>query len=527
MNNLYVFAIGGSGERVVKSLVMMLSTGMNIGAQRVIPVFIDNDEQSCAYQKCKDLIKYYNANPNTDRGKMGANTLYKRFNPDPSSWGSFFHVQIDDPIILNRTGEAIGDLKRVIGYVRGESEVHKAVEEEMNLLFTNDDLTMPLNVGFVGNPNIGSIVLNTLSLQDQAFKKIMNGITPDDGVIAVGSLFGGTGAAGMPLIINTFKNLELAKKPVIGGVAVLPYFTTDGKSKDNLALDASKWDVKSDAFLTKTRAALMYYDEHMKLGYDYMYYVGDSKSTDVYEHCRGGAKQDNPYHIIEVMSALSVIDFSYNGHQDDIVYKSPVFGFIASDDTNTTLRANLSGITNSDFAKSIVKFQIMKEMFERANQDDYMLKWAIDNRANYVANIGFDETCRKSVIGTSQAWSQAWGLCELMKEFDVWMKDLSNDKIRRPFVLYNNNEAVNADNITTKFFTENKFGIALSKMEGIFNRHEAPVKANIADEMLKAYKRLYSGKKLDDIKTDDTLPMLLNTISEALDEVMKKNCIVL
>ena len=52
MNNLYVFAIGGSGERVMKSLIMMLATGMPLGAKKLIPVFVDNDVNSNALTSC-------------------------------------------------------------------------------------------------------------------------------------------------------------------------------------------------------------------------------------------------------------------------------------------------------------------------------------------------------------------------------------------------------------------------------------------------------------------------------------------
>ena len=529
MNNLYVFGIGGSGERVVKSLVMMLASGMNVGAQRIIPVFIDNDVKSKAFTECCDLIKYYNATPERDR-KTGAHTLYGIHNPDPATWGSFFHTQIAEPIVLNTSGDGIGSLKNVIGYVPSNNPAHskfdKAIEEEIDLLFTKDDLDMPLSVGFVGNPNIGSIVLNSLSLKDEEFDSIKRTITSQDGVIAVGSLFGGTGAAGLPLIINTFKNLDGGRRPVIGGVAVLPYFTTDGQIRDNLQLDSSKWDVSSDAFLTKTRAALMYYDEHMRLGYDYMYYVGDSEYSDIYEHFRGGEKQKNPYHIIEVMSALSIIDFSKNQVSDNIVYKRPVFGF---KNQGNNIMSNISGVVSSDFAKSITKFQIMKKMFECCAKDDKMLKWAIDTKKDYALNIGFNEAWRKSVIGENMTHEQAWGLSNLMKEFDAWMADLAGENAKRQFLLFNKaQDNIDADNITTCFYSDSTFGIANEITAGPFwDRRQEAQKADIANAMQKAFNQLYKNVKPQELSPNATLPMMLNIISCALDEVLKNNCITL
>jgi len=526
MNNLYVFAIGGSGERVVKSLVMMLTTGMKIGAQRIKPVFIDNDVDSKAFKTCCELITYYNATPQSDH-KMGANTLYLQEDQDSATWGSFFHVPIDKPIVLNKAGEAIGNLRNVIGYTRGETAAHKSIEEEMNLLFTDDDLNMPLSVGFVGNPNIGSIVLNSLSLDGDGstdFGKILANISANDGAIVIGSLFGGTGAAGLPLVINKLKSLPPAKKPILGGIAVLPYFNTDQQGDKHPDLDTKKWDVKSGSFVAKTRAALMYYDDYMKYDYDCLYYVGNSQELDTFHHCVGGEKQDNPYHIVEMMSALSVIDFSMATHLDKIEYKSPIWGF--TDQNNS----NVSGIYNSDLAKSLVKFRMLKEMFYSSGES--FLKWAIDIRKDYCDRTGFNEPFRLSVCGQSSANSQAWGIANLFREFDKWMSELSSDRVSRPFLLFNSSaQNVNGDNITKEFYSERKedevnFGIAKSELKGFFKKTLAAVKADIANEMQNAYNQLYPGgiKQADTAKT---LSILLKIISKALDNVLEKNCIEL
>ena len=60
MRNLYVIAIGGSGERVMRSLIMLLASGVKVDADRVIPVFIENDIKSHALTSCMNLLKYYN-----------------------------------------------------------------------------------------------------------------------------------------------------------------------------------------------------------------------------------------------------------------------------------------------------------------------------------------------------------------------------------------------------------------------------------------------------------------------------------
>ena len=273
MNNLYVFAIGGSGERVMRSLIMLLASGVKLNANSVTPVFVDNDKNSAALTRCENLIKFYNNSLNS--GRPGIGTLCQEL--PAGQRPSFFGTKINEPVLLNIAGNTIGNLEQIIGSLSKDNAIEKLILEERNLLFSQDDLEMPLTVGFVGNPNIGSVVLNSLSFRDPAFQTILQNASTGDGVIVVGSLFGGTGAAGFPLIVNSFMSND-KNRPTVGGVAVLPYFdfeSKDAHAPNEAIINTQKYDVNSDSFSTKTRAALMYYDDYMSRQMDYLYYVGD------------------------------------------------------------------------------------------------------------------------------------------------------------------------------------------------------------------------------------------------------------
>ena len=43
MGKLYIFAIGGTGSRVLKSLTMLLAAGVKINASEIVPIIIDPD----------------------------------------------------------------------------------------------------------------------------------------------------------------------------------------------------------------------------------------------------------------------------------------------------------------------------------------------------------------------------------------------------------------------------------------------------------------------------------------------------
>lgn len=523
MNKLYVFAIGGSGERVLKSLALMLAAGTPIAAKEVIPVIVDNDQTSKALTDCKRILKNYGYK----KGDNGVHTIYeKAFGQDQKEWPSFCHTHLREPIMLDIAGNTIGDLGKIIGCPaenKNDSNykyIH-SITTERDLLFTKEDLEMPLNVGFVGQPNIGSVVLNDLSLSCNDFKSIYNGVGKDDGVIVVGSLFGGTGAAGFPLIVNKFNSItNVTKKPVLGGIAVLPYFDTDKANcvKNDAIIDKKKWDVDSDTFATKTRAALMYYDDYMQ-DLDLMYYVGDDNRCS-YPHSIGGPGQDNPANLMEVFAALSVIDFAKQSHQSSPIFKRNIWGF---DDAGKV--SNVSGITNPELKKAIVKFQ----MFELILKNDSFLKYAISGQmqASFVKEIGFTDQVRTSTYSDNIQYKFAFGLNGLLKDWDQWLNQLADNNAKRQLMVYNHEVNTTGENITKNFFADGEFGIAKSikVREGIFNRTEVEkaLTPEILDAMLAAYKELPDEYKRN-VREDQILPLEMLIISKALDKVIADKC---
>lgn len=530
MRNLYIIAIGGSGERILKSFVMLMAAGVPVGAEHIHPVIIDNDEKSHALTQCLDLIRFYRSNPTSSRpdehGKTGAHHLYDMVSADASDWGSFFSAIIDEPVVLNRAGSAIGNLANVIGGIDDEANPHyKTVKEELDLLFTQDDLDMPLNVGFVGNPNIGSIVLNSLSLQEDAFKEIKDNLSSNDGVIVLGSLFGGTGAAGIPLVVNTLHAIAPANRPTIGTVAVLPYFKLQGDDQANI-IDVNRWDVNSESFETKTRAALMYYDQYMKDQVDYQYYVGDGDAKDVFDHNVGGDSQSNRTHIVELLSAMSIVDFSKQNGHGEVTYKIPIWGINQSDGVSST---NISGVSNAAVKKAIAKFQMLEVIFRNPN----FLTWAVNNSQNYVDGIGINHRIIESVAerGKDTQFAHAWGINNLFQEWDKWFTELGDANSKRPFMLYRSVSEATDSNIAELFYSNEPSGKGIAKVGrrtvgNIFNRHEEEyaIPAEVSEALKKVYQKRYP-RGLTGVDSEKKIGTLLKIISDALDIVINDKCI--
>lgn len=522
MNNLYVFAIGGSGERIMHSFIMMLAAGMPIGAHTVIPVFIDNDVESEALTRCTNLIDYYRT-PRNNNSPWGMHALYDGLGGNHKP--SFAQANIGKPIMLKTNGAALGSLESIIGELRDNDPLQRAIAEERDLLFTTDDLEMRLDVGFVGNPNIGSIVLNYMTSAEGGGISGIN-LNAQDGVMVLGSLFGGTGAAGLPLIINSFYKNNPTVCPLLGGVAVLPYFNLPDDDTQQDIIDTTKWNVHADTFDARTRAALMYYADYMQ-NMDYCYYVGDNQRR-VYDHHIGGAQQNNPTNLVEVMAALSIFDFAkQNVHPTDINYKRPQWGFVNGDNS----LSNVSGILNKDLKRALVKFQMMKSLFD----EPCFLKNDLGEDMTYVKDLGITENHLIYIADDNKIgkFPQAWGLQKIFREWDKWIQALGSEDAKRQFQLFNAGQKVDADNLTRLFYTDDSdLGIAKMgiKKEGGFlglggKEVKYPLPPQIANELTNAYDRLYpKGTNPLNIKDDERLGKLLQVLSLGLDNVIDKNC---
>jgi len=295
-NKLYIFGIGGTGSRVLKSLTMLLSAGVECGVNTIVPIIIDRDKGNGDYSRTDGLIKNYIAvnkiAPKRDKEKKIENRF---FNTEIKLLGSELLLKLDD------------DTKKFEDFI-GVSTQTPENKSLSQMLFSKSTLTMDTEYGFKGNPNIGSVVLNQFD-DKNIFKAFATDFQEGDKIFIVSSIFGGTGASGFPLLRKMLQtpnlkdasgvelpNWGIINAAPIGAVSVLPYFNVD--KKDN---------VNSDTFNDKTRAALSYYEtENGKL--DTLYYIADTNRK-AYKYAEGGKEQENDAHFVELSAAMSILDF--------------------------------------------------------------------------------------------------------------------------------------------------------------------------------------------------------------------------
>lgn len=293
MSKIFVFGIGGTGSRVLRSLTMMLASGIKFGANEVVPVIIDPDAANADLTRTVELLNNYAA----IRGNL-------QFSSDNKS--RFFRTEVEK--ILPNYTFSINDtddksFQQFIGYA-SMSKSNKALTK---MLFSDKNLESSMKVGFKGNPNIGSVVLNQIAHSDD-FADFANSFSDGDRIFIISSIFGGTGASGFPLLLKTlregknFPNYDIINRAKIGAVTILPYFKL--KKNDESEIDSS-------TFISKTKSALAYYENNIvKNGIiDSLYFLADDVAN-TYDNHEGGSAQQNAAHLIEFLGASAIVDFS-------------------------------------------------------------------------------------------------------------------------------------------------------------------------------------------------------------------------
>lgn len=405
MSKLYVFAIGGSGSRVLRSLAMLLASGVETSSE-IVPVIIDPDTSNGDTVRTEELLRLYNS----IRAELSFNDSVKN---------RFFSTELSS---INKNNRYTIPLPGISG-IAYENWLNLDTMSPENqalarMLFSNANLSSKMDVGFKGNPNIGSVVLNQLSEQQSDFRTFETNFVKGDKVFIVSSIFGGTGASGFPLLLKTLRtstNKALVQAP-IGAVSLLPYFNL----KDN-----PNSSIKADSFITKTKAALNYYEKNVtgNSTLDDMYYLGDDLSSNPYDNCDGGDDQQNDAHVIELLAALSVFDF--DSKQIDVEVKSRPTNFhefgLATEQPTEIIFSDLGDKTKRQIRIPLTQMALVNSYLNNRSLDHRKTqRWAKD---------------RNAIIGENFFNSEFFDCYSTFnKSFTGWLSELGNNKIGfKPF----------------------------------------------------------------------------------------------
>lgn len=371
---LFLFLVGGTGSRVMRPLIMQFAAGihpLNASGQpmplEVVPIIVDPHKANEDLKRTDNLLRWY---------KQIRRSLYGE-SVDVTK--GFFSVKIStltdilpegsnlsDTFLFNMGSIASKKFQDFISY----NTLDSGNQALCSMMFSDYQLDTKMDIGFVGSPNIGSVALNQFK-DSEEFRQFSNVFQKNDRIFVVSSIFGGTGAAGYPIIVKNIRNAGNnaqinnrgdLRDARIGALTVLPYF--------NVQQDDSSPISRSD-FISKTKSALFYYHDNLtglrRGGMDLpmskinaCYYVGDEVPSNPYFNDPGGNGQRNDAHVVEYVGALSILDFlsipddqlnTVDGNAQNPIYKE--YG-LANDKTTLTLK---------DFGlqtRALVNRQLMK-----------------------------------------------------------------------------------------------------------------------------------------------------------------------
>lgn len=389
----FVFGIGGTGARVLRSLTLLLASGVECKSD-IVPIIIDPDMNNGDLTRTVSLMQRYVAikeklsfNSNT-KNKFYGTEIVDKFN---------FRLPVNNSQNIS--------FKQFMDY----DNMNYASKAMLQMLYSTKNLSSDMVVGFKGNPNIGSIVLNQFT-DTPEFQNIANDFTQGDRIFIISSIFGGTGASGFPLLLNTLRynqeipNHGLINSATIGAVTVLPYFKVEQEEESS---------IESDTFVSKTKAALAYYDKNIGDDIDTLYYIGDNSSSHkAYENHEGGDEQKNKAHLVEMLSALAVVDF-VNGPERSgtAIYKE--FG-LASEEVSNVIFGNFAPETNRIIRRPLTQFMFFTHYLSKMKVSNYL-------KQQWSRNYGLDKNFFDSDFVSSIRYIQ--------EEFVSWLKEMESNKI--------------------------------------------------------------------------------------------------
>ena len=316
---LYLIAIGGSGARCVESVVHLASAGL-MSEEKIKILFVDPDQSNGNYiRTCKQIDIY-----NECRAKV-----WKA--GDPCQWMRTEIINLG----ISTVGAGNNSLANFFGY-NAMVDNDPVATGLFDVLYTKEERDINLSEGFRGRPAIGSAFMSQLNFQAlrdsryqgnypdylkpwaKILEEIDNAIESSKvKILLCGSVFGGTGAAGLPVIARLLNDFYKGKssdnsetqrdKLTLGSLLILPYF---GFAVGGANVPQDAVYARSPEFALNTAAAMQYYRSQMQDICDVFYCLGDQNRVDV-GFSVGGESQENKAHIVEFYAGLAVRDFLY------------------------------------------------------------------------------------------------------------------------------------------------------------------------------------------------------------------------
>lgn len=471
---LYIFGIGGTGSRVIKALSMLFASGVKLdnGFDTVIPIIIDPDTSNGDLNRTKDILRLYQEIRNQvkdpdDFYRQEIKTINELATDSKVISPDYFQFKLD--------GVDSSTFSQFIGFDSLCDDYKKSKDDKsfLKLLYSESNLNSDLSVGFKGNPNMGAIVLNQFT-NSEDFKRFGQTFGSEDAIFIINSIFGGTGAAGFPLLLKNLRgNDQLPryaqiKDAPIGGITYLPYFTLNKQD-----------EINAESFEEKAKIAIDYYNRTIinQKKINVLHFIGNRGNTNAEEYAVGGNMQRNKAHFLELAGALAIMEFCKNIAQysceDGITKEDTVVReFGIEQDVENISFDDLNIENKNQFYRQLTKFRLFTQYLnEGLNRAKNVSRWT-------KSNILFVRESKESPLNEKHYFAESEYKNQIEAfnaHFIEWVNELAKNKPAfNPFFeiisteLYKNIDTQNClliDN--TRLRSKEKIHTALIKIFGL------------------------------------------------------------
>lgn len=385
MKRVFVFCIGGTGERVMKSITMLMAAGMSTNGYTVVPIIIDPHLDLNEKKNLQTLMVKY--------GEIQKSLLWDSQLPE-----GFFGSEMQQIDFVNNTNKVAGEDRSYEDFLElGNLSTSSINNYLVKTLYSADNLNNKLSVGFRGNPNVGTVVLQEMLEGASWFNTFKSQCGKDDRVFIISSIFGGTGASGYPLLerkIRSSLESEVVSKVFMGAVTVLPYYGLNDPKKSNSKIDSAN-------FMTKAKAALAYYENTVKS--DLLYYVGETELKATHEN--NEQKQEDTANFTELVAATALFDFLQRDKPKQTQYLTR-----AIQENADVLDLSTAGTGYTSLVKCMADFTIFKKLIEVLKNEKYFpLK----------KNSGFNDNFYQGSLAK---------ITDFLEEYGQWCTELTLKK---------------------------------------------------------------------------------------------------
>jgi hypothetical protein len=358
MRNVFI-AVGGSGTKVAEAVVRLLAIGF------------PTHKQNGLWSSAGDSLQIWRLDPDRNSGAaVSLGNALKDYaelqgllngeNKSPGVASSHWAMDIDtrvrhlDPLQLPRVAESDNSLKTLAGILDSRYGGIKKSLPFLAPFYEKKDLSVEIDRGFYQKPFIGAAVMAVFaeSLRDEnspggkacsltGFQNVATNF------FLCGSLHGGTGASGVPIMgkyLGTLKRNNQGWDWRVGACLLTPYCVPpqppfgvlrDGQPTPQQIEDLVKehgdkpafngltiedkrklveqillgFYAEPEAMEARARQGLAYYRDHSADYFDELYLAGKPEPDKLKVWSNGGESQSNPLNSAEVVAALAALNF--------------------------------------------------------------------------------------------------------------------------------------------------------------------------------------------------------------------------